>query len=138
MPQLFLFDPLQPAPETGKKKVLAVETATMEKVYYTITEVAAMFQVNASLLRFWEKEFPQQLGRLKKNKKGDRFFNKADIEQLKTIYHLVKEQRLTLEGARARLKERKKTESNPVELIGRLQDLKRFLLELRQQLGRGT
>jgi DNA-binding transcriptional MerR regulator len=138
MPQLSLFDPLQPAPETGKKKAPAVDTAALDKVYYTITEVAAMFKVNASLLRFWEKEFPQQLGRLKKNRKGDRFFSKADIEQLKTIYHLVKEQRLTLEGARARLKERKKTDADPVELIGQLQDLKRFLLELRQQLGRST
>lgn len=121
-----------------EKKAYAVETDTLEKVYYTITEVAAMFQVNASLLRFWEKEFPQQLGRLKKNKKGDRFFNKADIERVKTIYHLVKEQRLTLEGARARLKERRKTESDPVELIGQLHDLKRFLLALRKQLGRDT
>jgi DNA-binding transcriptional MerR regulator len=62
-----------------------------DKLYYTIGEVAAMFNVNASLIRYWEKEFP--VIKPKKNKKGNRFFTKSDIENFHIIYHLVKEKR---------------------------------------------
>ncbi|KXK43608.1 MAG: putative transcriptional regulator [Bacteroidetes bacterium OLB11] len=65
----------------------------LAKVYYSITEVAAMFQVNASMLRFWEKEFPTFLGNIKKNKKGDRYYNIENINNLKIIFHLVKEKK---------------------------------------------
>jgi DNA-binding transcriptional MerR regulator len=71
------------------------------KLYYTIGEVSAMLGVNASLIRFWEKEFPAL--KPKKNKKGNRLFTKADIQHLREIYHWVKEQGFTLEGARKKM-----------------------------------
>jgi DNA-binding transcriptional MerR regulator len=66
----------------------------IEKLYYTISEVAKMFDVNASLIRFWEKEFP--VLHPKKSAKGDRLFTKKDIESFRHIYHLVKEKGYTL------------------------------------------
>ena len=77
----------------------------VEKLFYSIGEVADMFGVNTSLIRFWEKNF--DLIKPKKNKKGNRLFTKKDINNFKLIYHLVKEQRLTLEGARLKLAENK-------------------------------
>ncbi len=70
----------------------------IEKVYYTIGEVAEMFDVNTSLIRFWEKEF--DIIKPKKNKKGNRLFTKQDIDNLHIIYHLVKERGMTLKGAK--------------------------------------
>ncbi len=82
------------------------ETDTV-KLYYTIGEVSAMFDVNASLIRFWEKEF--DIIKPKKNKKGNRLFTSEDIDNFKIIYNLVKEQGLTLEGAKKYLKGNKKS-----------------------------
>jgi len=79
------------------------------KLYYTIGEVSAMLGVNASLIRFWEKEFPAL--KPKKNKKGNRLFTKADIHHLREIYHWVKEQGFTLEGARKKMLADKKIKS---------------------------
>jgi DNA-binding transcriptional MerR regulator len=76
------------------------------KLFYSISEVAEMFNVNASLIRFWEKEF--DIIKPKKNKKGNRLFTPEDIENLKVIYNLVKEQGLTLDGAKKYLKENRK------------------------------
>ena len=76
------------------------------KLYYTIGEVADMFKVNASLIRFWEKEF--DIIKPKKNKKGNRLFTNDDIDNFKVIYNLVKEQGLTLEGAKKYLKDNRK------------------------------
>ncbi len=76
------------------------------KLFYSISEVAEMFNVNASLIRFWEKEF--DIIKPKKNKKGNRLFTPEDIENFKVIYNLVKEQGLTLEGAKKYLKENRK------------------------------
>ena len=76
-----------------------------DKLYYSIGEVAKAFDVNTSLIRFWEKEFP--ILKPKKNKKGNRFFSQEDIKNLKLIYHLVKERGYTLEGARITLDENK-------------------------------
>lgn len=84
------------------------------KLYYTIGEVSAMLGVNASLIRFWEKEFPAL--KPKKNKKGNRLFTKADIQHLKEIYHWVKEQGYTLEGARKKMLAEKKMKSGNVRL----------------------
>ena len=75
------------------------------KLYYSISEVARMFDVNESLLRFWEKEFPQL--RPKKGGRGIRQYRKEDIETVKLIYHLVKERGMTLPGARQRMKDNK-------------------------------
>ena len=134
MEQLSLFDQMKSLQED--KREIAVDTTKLSKVYYTITEVADLFHVNASLLRFWEKEFPVQLGHLKKNKKGDRFYNKQDIEKLKLIFHLVKEKRLTLEGARAHLKDQKKKAKEEFSLIENLEQVRSFLVELKKNIGR--
>ena len=76
-----------------------------EKLFYSIGEVSEMFDVNASLIRFWEKEF--DIIKPKKNAKGNRLFTVKDIQNFKVIFHLVKEQKLTLDGARKKLKENK-------------------------------
>jgi DNA-binding transcriptional MerR regulator len=85
----------------------------IEKLYYSIGEVADMFEVNASLIRFWEKEFPQLQPR--KNSRGNRVYSKKDLELFKKIHHLVKEKGFTLEGAKNAL--RTKTEPTAHEAI---------------------
>lgn len=98
----------------------------IEKLYYTIGEVAQMFNVNTSHIRFWSKEF--EVIRPATNKKGNRLYTQADIENFKKIYHLVKEKGFTLKGAKTELKDNKKSKStssaidesqlqdNPVEI----------------------
>ena len=102
------------------------------KLFYSISEVAKMFDVNASLIRFWEKEF--DVLKPKKNKKGNRMFTKEDVGNLKIIFHLVKEKGYTLEGAKLKLKADKKGVENNTELIDSLQKVKGFLLDLKSQL----
>ncbi|MCX6276845.1 MAG: MerR family transcriptional regulator [Bacteroidetes bacterium] len=104
----------------------------IEKIYYSIGEVAMLFDVNASLIRFWEKEF--DILKPQKNKKGNRLFTKKDIENLKLIYHLVKERGYTLQGARDKLKENRDDVLNNIELIRSFNRIKSFLLELKEQL----
>jgi DNA-binding transcriptional MerR regulator len=104
----------------------------VEKLYYTIGEVANMFGVNTSLIRFWEKNF--DVIKPKKNKKGNRLFTKADINNFKLIYHLVKEQRLTLEGARKKLSENKEDTMNNFEAIESLKRIREMLVEVREIL----
>ncbi len=105
---------------------------TIEKLYYSISEVADMFDVNNSLIRFWEKEF--DIIRPKKNKKGNRMFTKEDIENFRVIYHLVKERGFTLQGAQQKLKENKTDTVNKVEVIHRLGKVKEFLLDLKENV----
>lgn len=102
------------------------------KLYYSIGEVAKLFNVNASLIRFWEKEF--DIIKPKKNKKGNRLFTKADLDNLQIIYHLVKERGFTLEGAKNKLKENKKDTINNVEIVKSLKQLRSFLVELKSEL----
>lgn len=102
------------------------------KLYYSITEVAAYLEVNASLIRFWEKEF--DFIQPKKNKKGNRLFTKEDIEHLSLVYNLVKERGYTLEGARKKLKDDRHRQMENVEIVQSLKRIKTFLLELRGQL----
>jgi DNA-binding transcriptional MerR regulator len=103
-----------------------------EKRYYGIGEVAKAFEVNTSLIRFWEKEFDEL--QPKKNAKGNRKFTPDDIKNLQLIYHLVKERGFTLEGAKTHLKEeRKKTLSN-FEIIQKLERVKAELIKIKQQL----
>jgi DNA-binding transcriptional MerR regulator len=103
-----------------------------EKRYYGIGEVAKAFEVNTSLIRFWEKEFDEI--QPKKNAKGNRKFTPEDIKNLQLIYHLVKERGFTLEGAKTHLKEeRKKTLSN-FEIIQKLERVKAELIKIKQQL----
>ncbi|MCD4729995.1 MAG: MerR family transcriptional regulator, partial [Bacteroidales bacterium] len=96
------------------------------KLFYSIGEVAKMFDVNTSLIRFWEKEF--EIIKPKKNKKGNRLFTRADVDHFHIIYHLVKERGFTLQGARAKLKENKDETIDNIEVVKTLQNLKNFLL----------
>jgi DNA-binding transcriptional MerR regulator len=105
----------------------------VEKVFYSIGEVAEMFQVKPSLIRFWEKEF--DVIKPKKNKKGNRFFTKDDIDNFHLIFHLVKERGMTLKGAQMKLKENKEDVLNNFEIVKSLQDVKQLLLELKDNLG---
>jgi len=101
------------------------------KQYYTMGEVAEMFRVNQSLLRFWEAEFT--IIQPKKNKKGDRYFRPIDIKNLHLIYHLLRQRKYTIEGAKDFLKKNKKAEEK-FESIKKLEQIKSFLLELKAQL----
>ncbi len=109
-----------------------VEDKNPEKLFYTIGEVAEMFNVNASLIRYWEKEFP--VIKPKKNRKGNRFFTKSDIENFHIIYHLVKERGLTLKGAKQKLRENKDDTVNNFEVIKVLKEIRDKLLEIKEQL----
>jgi DNA-binding transcriptional MerR regulator len=104
----------------------------IEKIYFSIGEVARLFDVNASLIRFWEKEF--DILKPQKNKKGNRLFTKKDIENLKLIYHLVKERGYTLQGAKDKLKDNREEILDKVELINSLNRIKGFLLDLKEQV----
>lgn len=103
-----------------------------EKRYYGIGEVAKAFKVNASLIRFWEKEF--DVIKPKKNAKGNRKFTPEDIKNLKFIYHLVKERGFTLEGAKTHLKEEKKQSLEKFEIISKLESIKVQLIKIKTQL----
>lgn len=102
------------------------------KLYYTIGEVATMFEVKTSLIRFWEKEF--DIIKPKKNKKGNRLFTKEDVDNFYIIYHLVKERGYTLEGAKKKLRQNKPDTLNQVEIVRSLNKIKDFLVELKTQL----
>ena len=104
----------------------------IEKLYYSIGGVATMFEVNVSLLRFWEKEF--DILKPKKNKKGNRLFTANDLNNLKIIYHLVKERGFTLDGAKKKLRENKDDTINNIEIVNRLKDIRQFLVEIRDEL----
>lgn len=102
-----------------------------QKQYYSIGDVAAMFRENTSLIRYWEKEFT--ILKPKKNKKGDRFFRPEDIKNLKMIYHLLRERKYTIDGAKEFLKNNKLA-GEKHEIIESLQKIKSFLLELKTNL----
>ncbi len=102
------------------------------KLYYSIGEVAEMFSVNASLIRFWEKEF--DILKPKKNAKGNRLFTQKDVDNLKVIYHLVKERGFTLQGAKKKLRENKGDTIQNEEIVEKLKDIRQFLVELRDNL----
>ena len=104
----------------------------VEKLYFTISEVAAMFHVNASLIRYWEKEF--DIIQPRKNKKGTRFFTKQDIDNFHLIYNLVKERGMTLRGAQKKLKESREEAMNNFEIIKSLKEIKEMLLEIKEEL----
>jgi DNA-binding transcriptional MerR regulator len=103
-----------------------------EKRYYGIGEVARAFDVNTSLIRFWEKEF--DVLQPKKNAKGNRKFTPNDIKNLELIYHLVKERGFTLEGAKIHLKENKQKTLDNYEIIRKLERVKAELTKIKDQL----
>jgi len=102
-----------------------------EKMYYPIGTVADMFKVNQSLVRFWENEF--DILKPKKNGKGDRLFRPEDVKNLKLIYHLLRERKYTIEGAKEFLKNSKKA-NEKFAMIESLKKLKDFLHELKANL----
>lgn len=104
----------------------------IEKKYYTIGEVATIFNVATSLIRFWESEF--DLIKPKKNRKGNRQFTKEDIQNVKLIYHLVKEKGFTLQGAKSMLKSGSNAAKDKMEMIESLKDIRSFLVEIKTQL----
>ncbi len=104
----------------------------VEKLYYSIGEVADMFKVNTSLIRYWEKEF--DVIKPKKNKKGNRLFTQKDIDNFHMIYHLVKERGMTLKGARKKMKENKSGEEHNFEIIKSLEQIKEMLLDVRETI----
>lgn len=104
----------------------------VEKLYYTIGEVADMFNVNTSLIRFWEREF--DIIKPKKNKKGNRLFTKEDIDNFHIIYHLVKERGMTLKGAQKKLKDNREDTVNNLEVIKSLNNIKKLLLDIREEM----
>ncbi len=104
-----------------------------EKLYYSIGEVATAFDVNTSLIRFWEKEFDAL--KPKKNAKGNRKFTPEDIKNLELIYHLVKERGFTLEGAKIHLKEKKMETLTKYDLIRKLEGIKAQLVDIKEHLG---
>jgi DNA-binding transcriptional MerR regulator len=104
----------------------------VEKLFYTIGEVAAMFSVNTSLIRFWEKEF--DIIKPQKNKKGNRLFTKQDIDNFRIIYHLVKERGMTLKGAKKKMKENREDTLNDYQLLDSLNNLRQMLLEIKDEL----
>ena len=111
---------------------MAFKQPKSEKHYYSIGEVATKFGLAPSTLRFWEKEFDtiQPF----KNKKGDRFYTQEDIDHLSLINHLVKERGMTLKGAKTKIKENKTETENTFEIVQKLQMIKSYLLEIKDEL----
>ena len=104
----------------------------IEKLFNPIGEVAQMYGVNVSLIRFWENEF--DILKPKKNKKGNRMFTKTDLENLEIIFHLVKERGFTLDGAKKQLKENKKDTIDNISIIKKLKEIRTFLVDLREEI----
>ena len=100
-----------------------------DKRYYSIGELAKAFDVNASLLRFWDKEF--DILKPRKNAKGNRMFTPEDVKNIQLIYHLVKERGFTLEGAKTHLKEGQKKSLDKYEIISKLEGIKNQLLQIK-------
>ena len=103
-----------------------------DKRYYSIGELAKAFNVNASLLRFWDKEF--DILKPRKNAKGNRMFTPEDVKNIQSIYHLVKERGFTLEGAKIHLKEGQKKTLDKFEIISKLESIKAQLLNIKGAL----
>ena len=104
----------------------------MEKLYYSISEVAEIFDVAPTLIRFWEKEFEQIKPR--RNSKGNRQFTNNDIETFRVIYHLVKVRKLTLEGAKQELKGNMTQIAKEIRVINKLTKIKQELSDIKREL----
>jgi DNA-binding transcriptional MerR regulator len=103
-----------------------------DKRYFSIGELAKAFGVNASLIRFWDKEF--DILKPRKNAKGNRMFTPEDVKNLQLIYHLVKERGFTLEGAKTHLKEGQKKTLDKFEIINKLESIKAQLLSIKNEM----
>jgi DNA-binding transcriptional MerR regulator len=133
---------IKPKSNRGRKSIKQFHTGVndleipedeilFQKQYYSIGDVAAMFKENTSLIRYWENEF--SILKPKKNKKGDRFFRPEDIKNLKMIYHLLRERKYTIEGAKEFIKNNKAA-GEKHEMIESLEKIKSFLIELKNNL----
>jgi len=111
---------------------MAYKEKEIEKLYYSIGEVAEQFNVAPSLIRFWESEF--ELIQPKKNRKGNRQFTKEDINNVRTIYHLVKEKGFTLQGAKEMLRNDTQSVRDKIDLLDSLRKVRSFLVEVREKL----
>ena len=127
----------------GRKSLKEVETEAdlvevpsdeilFQKQYYSMGEVAQMFRINLSLLRFWEKEF--DIIKPKKNKKGDRYFRPVDVKNLEVIHHLLRQRKFTVAGAKEHLKKNSHVAGKQFQIIQSLEKIRSFLLELKASL----
>lgn len=116
--------------EAQGEAITTEEIENLDKLYYSIGEVAKMFNVNTSLIRYWEKEFP--IIRPKKNQKGNRQFTKKDIENIHKIHYLVKDRKMTLDGAKNYLKNNNGISN--FELVKTLQGIRAMVVELKETL----
>lgn len=105
----------------------------IEKLFYTIGEVAGLFGESVSLIRFWSDKFPDIVNP-KRNNKGNRKYTKEDIDALKSIYYLVKERGMTLEGAAQSLKHNKALVDKNMQIVNALSNIKDQLLEINKSL----
>ena len=111
---------------------MAYKEKEIEKLYYSIGEVADLFNVAPSLIRFWESEF--DIIKPKKNRKGNRQFTREDIDNVRTIYHLVKEKGFTLQGAKEMLRNDTQAVKGKMDMIDSLKRVRSFMVELRDKL----
>lgn len=111
---------------------MAKQEPKSKKIFYSIGEVAKMFEVNQSLIRYWENEF--DVINPHKNKKGNRYFTQRDIDHFHLIYNLVKRKGYTLQGAKDILRKKTKQTESEFEVVKTLEDTKRFLLQLKESI----
>ena len=111
---------------------MSVKDQEIEKLFYSIGEVSEIFNVNASLIRFWETEF--DIIKPQKNKKGNRLFTKDDLKNFQLIFHLVKERGYTLQGAKQKLKDNRLELDENLELVLNLKKMRAFLVDLKAKL----
>ena len=123
-----------PAASNTLDKALDIpaDDALFQKQYYTMGQVSEMFHVNQSMLRFWENEF--DILKPKKNKKGDRYFRPVDIKNLELIYHLLRQRKFTIDGAKTFLKQQKQKAADSFAAVQSLEKLKAFLVELKTNI----
>jgi DNA-binding transcriptional MerR regulator len=112
---------------------VSMKSLANKKIYYSIREVAEMFGVNESLLRYWEKEFPKQIAP-RKTEKGTRQYTQQDIENIRMVYHLVKERKMSLSGARESLKVSGGKMVEKVQIIDRLKAVRNELIAMKKEL----
>jgi DNA-binding transcriptional MerR regulator len=111
---------------------MAYKEREINKMYYTMGEVAILLDINLSMIRFYEREFEILVP--KKGKSGTRYFNQENIETLKLIIHLIKEKGYTLQGAKDFIKNKGNSGRDDIRVINSLENLKKFLIEVRDQL----
>lgn len=108
---------------------MALNKDKNQRLYFSISEVAQMFDINESTLRFWEKEF--DIIQPRKTTKGTRFYKQEDIDAVRLVFHLVKERGMTLAGARQKLKDNRETTVRQEEIVNRLKQIKEELLSMK-------